>query len=425
MTPKLFPRLKGNSRGCLAFEPLFLIPYSMVATYATLYMHELGLSGTEIGWVTTLTLAVQVFSSFISGYLTDRMGRKAALLTFDLISWSIGTLLWAVSQNLWYFVAAALVNGFQRVPNTAFYCLLVEDTEPKERTYVFTLLQVIGVIGGLFAPLGGLMVDRYGLVTAVRIMYVLAFIFMTTQFLGRHYRTHETELGLRKKREVRELGIGASLRDYFATTRAVFTDRGLLLMFGVYILFNFQTTVKGTYLSLYLADDLGVAEGLISIVPAVSSVVMLLVLWLVMPRIPERLTNRMMLWGFVLSAVANGMLALTPSGAMGWIAASTVLSAGATMITAPYLEAAVANAIDDERRAKMFAILSVLVLLAVSPSGIIGGWAYSLNKTLPIWLVTGAFVLSIPLLIATETRDRRRAQASRNHAAKGDSDLTI
>ncbi|MFB9328305.1 MFS transporter [Paenibacillus aurantiacus] len=397
---QVFPRLKGNSRGCLAFEPLFLIPYSMFATYAAIYMHELGLTETQIGWVTTLTLVVQVFSSFMSGYLTDRMGRKAALLTFDLISWSVGTLLWAVSQNIWFFIAAALINGLQRVPHTAFYCLLVEDTEPKERTYVFTLLQVIGVIGGLFAPLGGLLVYRYGMVTGVRIMYVLAFILMTAQFLGRHYTTRETEMGMRKKREAAELGLNASLRDYAATMKAVLADRHLLLMFGVYILFNFQMTVKGTYLSLYLADDLGVSEGLISIVPAVSSVVMLLVLWLVMPRISERLANRTMLWGFVLSAVANGMLALTPTGAMGWIAASTVLSAGATMITAPYLEAAVANSIDDERRAKMFAILSVLVLLAVSPSGIIGGWAYSLDPRLPMWLATSAFVLSIPLLVA-------------------------
>ncbi|MCR2804489.1 MFS transporter [Paenibacillus soyae] len=406
MTHTLFPRLKGNSRGCLAFEPLFLIPYSMFATYATIYMSELGLSETQIGWVTTLTLVVQVFSSFLSGYLTDRMGRKAALLTFDLLSWSVGTLLWAVSQNFWFFAAAAIINGFQRVPHTAFYCLLVEDTEPRERTYVFTVLQVIGVIGGLFAPLGGLLVHHYGMVTGVRIMYVLAFVLMTAQFLGRHYTTRETEMGLRKKREARELGLNASLRDYLATIRAVLADRGLLLMFGVYILFNFQMTVKGTYLSLFLADELGMAEDWISLVPAVSSVVMLLVLWQVIPRIPERLMNRTMLWGFILSAVSNAILALTPTGAMGWIVASTVLAAGATMITAPYLESAVANAIDDERRAKMFAVLSVLVLLAVSPSGIIGGWAYSVDPQIPIWLVTAAFLLSIPLLLAGARRSK-------------------
>ncbi|MFS0728273.1 MFS transporter [Paenibacillus sp. 1P07SE] len=400
MKSPFFPRLKGNSRGCLAFEPLFLIPYSMFITYATIYMRELGLSETQIGWVTTLSLVVQVFSSFLSGYLTDLMGRKAALLTFDLISWSVGTLLWAVSQNVWFFVAAALINGFQRVPHTAFYCLLVEDTEPRERSYVFTVLQVIGVIGGLFAPLGGLLVYHYGLVTGVRIMYVIAFVLMTAQFLGRHFTTHETEMGLRKKREARELGLNASLRDYITTIRAVLADRSLQLMFGVYILFNFQMMVKGTYLALFLREEIGMADNWISLVPAVSSVVMLLVLWQVIPRISDRLMHRTMLWGFILSAISNAILALTPTGAMSWIVISTVLAAGATMITAPYLEAVVANAIDDERRAKMFAVLSVLVLLVVSPSGIIGGWAYAIAPQIPIWLVTGAFVLSIPLLVA-------------------------
>ena len=149
-------RLPPNARGCLLYEPLFLIPYSMFGTYATIYMFEMGMSETAIGWITTLTLLVQVFSSFISGYLTDRLGRKWALLYFDLLSWTVGTLLWAISQNIWFFIAAAVVNGFQRVPSTAFYCLLVEDTEPKDRTYVFSVLQFVAMLGGLFAPARGI-----------------------------------------------------------------------------------------------------------------------------------------------------------------------------------------------------------------------------------------------------------------------------
>lgn len=102
MARPLFARLQGNSRGCLAFEPFFLIPFSMFSTYATLYMYELGVTEMNIGWITTIGLIVQVLSSFISGYLTDRLGRKRAILYFDLLSWSLATLLWAFSQNLWF-----------------------------------------------------------------------------------------------------------------------------------------------------------------------------------------------------------------------------------------------------------------------------------------------------------------------------------
>ncbi|WP_322908017.1 MFS transporter [Paenibacillus sp. SGZ-1009] len=404
-----FPRLQGNSRGCLAFEPFFLIPYSMVMTYATLYMYELGVTETAIGWITTLSLVVQVISSFLSGYLTDRLGRKRAVLYFDLLSWTLAAIIWAVSQNVWFFVAAALVNGFQRVPSTAFYCLVVEDTRPADRTYVFTLLQIISVIGGLFAPLGGLLVYSYGLVGGTRIMYVLAAIFMTFQFIGRHMTTRETEIGYRKMQETRELGLGKSLLDYAGAIREITSSRSLLLIFGVYVLFNFQTTLKTTYLSLYMADYLHIDSDLISFVPAVSSIVMLLVLWLLTPRIPEQAMYKSMMAGFGLSVISNVMLVIGPITELAWVALSTVIAAVGMMISSPYLEAAVANAIDDNKRAKIFSMLSVLILLITSPAGIIGGWAYTFDPRIPIWLMVIAFALAALLTIRYERQHQTLA----------------
>ncbi|UVI28556.1 MFS transporter [Paenibacillus spongiae] len=399
MSRTMFHRLKGNSRGCLAFEPLFLIPYSMYTTYATIYMVELGLNETAIGWIATIGLIVQVLSSFISGYLTDRMGRKYALLYFDLLSWSVATLLWMVTQNVWLFVIAAIVNGFQRIPHTAFYCLLVEDTEPSVRTYVFTLLQFIGVVGGLFAPLGGLLVHHFSLVPGVRMMYGLAFVCMTLQFIGRHMTTRETDIGKRKMRESRELGLKESLNEYMNAIKNVLTNRPLLLIFGVYMLFNFQMTMKGTYLSLYLADYLHIDSDLISLFPAVSSVVMLLTMWLIMPRIPERLVQSAMNGGFVLSVISTVMLVVIPAENLLWVGISTIMAAVGMMISSPYLEAQVANAIDDNQRAKIFSILSVLVILCISPAGIIGGWTYQIDPRIPFLLVAAAFGLSIVLLL--------------------------
>ncbi|WP_342549501.1 MFS transporter [Paenibacillus sp. FSL P2-0089] len=398
MAKPFFPRLEGNSRGCLTFEPFFLIPYSMFSTYATLYMYELGLTELNIGWITTIGLLVQVFSSLLSGYLTDRLGRKRAILYFDLLSWSLATLLWAFSQNLWFFAAAAVINGFQRVPHIAFYCLIVEDTRPSDRTYVFTLLQIIGVIGGLFAPLGGLLVHQYGMVTGMRIMYVLAFLFMTFQFVGRHLTTRETEAGIRKRQETRELGLRESMIEYGGAFRDLGAERNLLLIFGVYILFNFQATLKSTYLYLYLADYIQLDSGILSMFPAVSSVIMLLTLWLLMPRIPDQSESRAMKAGFGLSALSNAMLVLYPSASFVWIGLSTILAAVGLMISSPYLEAAVQNAIDDEKRAKVFSMLSVLILVFTAPAGIIGGWAYKLDPRIPLWLVTAAFVASYVLL---------------------------
>ncbi|SET15700.1 MFS transporter [Paenibacillus sp. NFR01] len=412
MAKPFFPRLRGNSRGCLAFEPFFLIPYSMFSTYATLYMYELGLTEVNIGWITTIGLIVQVFSSLLSGFLTDRLGRKRAILYFDLLSWSAATLLWAISQNLWFFAAAVVINGFQRVPHVAFYCLIVEDTRPEDRTYVFTLLQFIGVVGGLFAPLGGILVAHYGMVEGMRIMYVLACLFMTFQFVGRHLTTRETEAGIQKRLETRQLGMKQVMVEYGGAFRELSADRNLLLIFAVYILFNFQATLKSTYLSLYLADYLHLNSGILSLFPAVSSVIMLLTLWILMPKIPDGGAHRSMMAGFGLSAVSNVMLVVYPSASLFWIGLSTILAAVGLMISSPYLEAAVQNAIDDDKRAKVFSMLSVLILLFTAPAGIIGGWAYKLDPRIPLWLVTVAFAVSYLLLYLYRKRTIRNRRIS-------------
>jgi DHA1 family tetracycline resistance protein-like MFS transporter len=391
----LFRNLRGNSRACLAFEPLFLIPFSMFTIYATVYMYQMGLSETTIGWISSLGLFTQFFSSLISGYLTDRLGRRAALLYFDILSWTVATLLWALADNVWFFVIAAFVNGFQKIPNTAFYCLLVEDSTPKERIGIFTALQFISVVGGMFAPLGGLLVSHFTLIPAVRIMYFIAFVCMTILFFGRNHYTHETEIGLRKLREAKDTSLSKVFIEYAEVIRDIGKNHSLLLMFGIYILFQFQNTLNATYLSLYMVEYLQMKSWLISVFPAISAIVMMLSMWLVLPRIPEHHTNKALVYGMAISLSGNVLLTLVPPGHMIGLTFCTILTAIGAVVIGPILESAVANAIDDEHRAKMLAVLSVLILGFISPAGIIGGWAYHFDPRIPFLLVGAAFIISI------------------------------
>jgi DHA1 family tetracycline resistance protein-like MFS transporter len=394
----LFRNLHGNSKACLVFEPLFLIPYSMFAVYATVYMYQMGFSATTIGWISSLGLFVQFFSSLISGYITDRLGRKAALLYFDLVSWTVATLLWALADNVWFFIIAAFANGFQKIPSTAFYCLLVEDSTPKERTHVFTALQFISIIGGMFAPLGGLLVSHFTIIPAVRIMYLIAFVCMTIQFFARNHYTHETEIGLRKLQEAKNADVSKVLLEYGEIVRNIMKNHSLLLMFGVYILFHFQNTINSTFLSLYMVEYLQMESWLISIFPAVSAVVMLFSMWFILPRIPEHYTINAMTYGLALSLVGNLLLTVVSPGHIIGLILSTILTAVGFVVVGPILESVVANVIDDEHRAKIFAVLSVLILAFISPAGIIGGWAFHFDPRIPFLLVAAAFFLSIILM---------------------------
>jgi MFS family permease len=362
-------------------------------------MLGLGVNEKQIGLITTIGLALQIATSFISGYLTDRMGRRRALLYYDLLSWSLAALIWAVSQNFWYLLIAAVLNSFLRVPNTAWYCLLVEDTAPKDRSIVFRVLQLIGVIGGLFAPLGGLLVHHFTLVPAMRIMYILFAISVTIMFIGRNFSTQETEIGIRKRKESKTLKLKNNVQEYMLAIKGILNSPMLLVLFIVYAFFNFQSTLQTTYLSIYLVKALKINDALIAVFPAVSSIAMLVILFFVIPRFHENKANLYIIGGFALGILSNVILITSTPGSILLVILSTLVAAAGTMTASPYLEALVANSLDDEQRAKMFSILQVLVLLFVSPSGLIGGWTYSLDPRLPFILVIAAFTASIALMI--------------------------
>lgn len=395
----LFNRIKGNARGCLIYEPMFVLPYSMLSMYASVYMFELGVNEKQIGLITSIGLVLQIFTSFISGYLTDRMGRRRALLYYDLLSWSLAAFIWAASQNFWYFLIAAFFNSFLRVPNTAWYCLLVEDTNPDDRSIVFRVLQLIGVIGGLIAPLGGLLVSKFTLVPAMRIMYILFGISVTLMFIGRNFSTKETEIGIRKRKESKTVKLKSNFQEYTLAIKSILHNPLLLIIFGVYILFNFQMTLQNTYLSIYLVEALNIDDSFIAIFPAVSSIAMLALIFFVIPRFSELKASKYIIWGFLLAIVSKLILIFIGPKEIIPVIISTMLAAAGSIIASPYLEAAVANSIDDEQRAKMFSILQVLVLIFISPSGIIGGWSYTINPRLPFILMILSFVVSILLMI--------------------------
>ena len=401
--------IHGNARGCLIYEPMFILPYSLYTTYATVYMLRLGVSTTQIGMVTSLGMILQLFSSAASGQLTDRLGRRRALLLFDLVSWSAATLIWMVSANVWFFVVAALFNSFQKIPNTAWYCLLIEDTEIKERAKVFTALQLILVAAGLFTPLGGLLIAHMKLVPAVRLMYGLAFIGMTSMFFLRNRAVHETAVGVRQMAEARGVTMKTVVRQHAAVIREIFSDRRVVAVFAVYVLNNFQAVLVITFLSVYLVSDLDIKAAWIALFPAIASVVTLLLVYLVVPRLPQHHAERHVAVGFLLSFVGSLLLITAPRQAIAYVAVTAILSAAGAVIANPFLEALTANVIRDEERAKFTSVLTVLILLFTWPAGLIGGFVYAQNPRLTFAVV--ACVLLIGAAIVLTARGMRVREA--------------
>ena len=195
--------LKGNPRITVLTEVMFGIPYNLFAPYFSVYMLALGMTDKQIGSLASLGLVVQIFSALLSGAIVDKFGRRLTLFVCDMLCWSVPCLIWAVAQDLRFFIAAALMNSLWRISHTAWTCLMVEDAEERHLVHIWTWIMIFAVCSAFFAPLGGWFVERFGLVPAVRGLFVFGFILLTAKFVVLYLYSHETVRGVQRMQESR------------------------------------------------------------------------------------------------------------------------------------------------------------------------------------------------------------------------------
>ena len=102
--------LKGNPRVTVLTEVMFGIPYNLFAPFVSVYMLALGLTDQQIGSIASIGLLLQIFTALLSGVIVDKFGRRLSLLVFDILCWSVPCLIWAIAQDVRYFVLAAMMN---------------------------------------------------------------------------------------------------------------------------------------------------------------------------------------------------------------------------------------------------------------------------------------------------------------------------
>lgn len=143
--------------------------------YASVHMLALGVQDLEIGIVTSVGMLSQVAFGLLGGVITDKLGRRRTTAISDFIAWCIPCLIWMLADNFWFFLGVQIINGTLKVTQNPWDCLLVEDVEREKITKVYSLVTVASHLSALFAPIASVLVARYSLVPAVRILYLNAF----------------------------------------------------------------------------------------------------------------------------------------------------------------------------------------------------------------------------------------------------------
>ncbi|MDO8106210.1 MFS transporter [Isoptericola sp. b441] len=397
-------RLRGNPRAAVWTEPMWGLSMALVLPYASVYMLALGLSDQQIGLLATIGILSQTVFGLLGGVITDKLGRRATTAVFDLVAWSVPCLIWAVAQNFWFFLGASLVNGAWQVTQNSWDCLLVEDAEPRLITRVYSLVRVAADLSALFAPVAAVLVARFGLEPAVRILYVNAFVVMTAKVWILYRASHETDVGRLRMTQVAGRSTWSLLREYRGVGAVIRRSPGTLYSVAVMAVVAAVALVTGTFWQIAVSQRLGVPDALLPFFPMARSILSMLFFFTLIPRLTGGAQlRRPTRWGFV--AYLAGQLLLVAIPAADGARTSTYLLLGVTLvldgfgggILAMLAESLVALHVDKLERSRVMAMQRTAVMLVTAPFGWIAGWLSGVDRSWPFVLTSSLLVLGLVL----------------------------
>ncbi|MDI9470107.1 MAG: MFS transporter [Bacillota bacterium] len=404
--------LRGNSRACVYTEPLWGIPHALYYPYMSVYMLALGVSDVGIGLLLTIGMVLQVISAFLGSFITDRLGRRRTTFLFDFVSWSSPVFVWMIAQNFTYFLVATILNSTWQITSISWACLMTEDAREDQLVGMYTWCTIAGLLAVFVAPISAWLVQNRGLVPAMRIMLLFAFISMSTKFILLYLFSRETEVGKQRMAETKGQPLLAQLGEYLPVMRQMAASRPLRSMLLLMVLINATTSITASFYSLYVTQDLGIQDQWLAYFPMLRAVIMLLFIFTVQ-TILNRLHYRVpMSVGLILFGTGQVLLLLSPPRQLITLFLYVAFEAFGHALVFPHRDSLLARVVDPHERSRMYSLVYITVIFLTSPFGYIAGQLSNLDRRLPFALNIALYLLALVLVQRVRVPEKDEAQTA-------------
>lgn len=397
-----FINLRGNPKLSIITEPLWFIPFALFLPFQSLYMRELGLSNQEIGLTVTVGLFLQVFFSVFGGIVTDKMGRRKATFIFDTIGWSLPCLIWAFSQNFWWFLIASGFNAVYLITNTSWNCLFIEDCPPKYVGNAYMLIQIGGMLSVFFAPLSIWLVGLYGVVPVVRCLYVISAISMFIKFWILYRYGTETKMGVIRLEQTKNSSYWQMFKGYKGVFIKFIHSRKMIFMVVFLSILNIVNIPLNTFFSIYVTESLKLPDELIAVFPMIRTFILIAFVIGLQNAFSRFSMKKSIVIGLVIYIISHLVLILAPEYNLFLVLIYTILEAIAYAIIIPRKEELTALYVDREDRSRIYAIFSAATVAISAPFGYLIGGLFDRNGRLPFYFNICLFIILILLCVKSK-----------------------
>ncbi|TRO46564.1 MFS transporter [Candidatus Bathyarchaeota archaeon] len=367
--------------------------------FQALYILELGASKQSLGMILTLQSVTELVIQIPGGILTDRWGRRKVIVLSTLLR--LGSNLIFLSASHWTHIAPALVLGAATIMSVpASSALLAESISSENMSTGFAAIRTVAEFPMIVTSLlGGILIDRIGIVTGVRAI-LLAYSLVTLLSVSLQWR-HITETMPTPGDAAEEKAEG---RTFFESLRHLPRDVWVLsVILGVSA---FSLRLFSSFTVIYAVEVVGLSTTQWGLLGTLANVVAI-VFSIPGGRIADMLGKRV---GILLSRIPMALapLGYTLSSSFLHLAVVRTISGlgsgfGADLYGAqggPLWQALIVDYTPQEERGRIMGVIGTIKSVLSVPATWIGGALYdNISPPTPFRLSFAMDVVAIAIFV--------------------------
>ena len=153
--------------------------------YLPEYLRTLGATAFAVGLFGTLKDFLDAAYAYPGGHLSDRFGTRRALILFGCLSTAGFAIFWLFQSIAGVFLGLFPVMAWASLGLPATFSLVGEEMQGSRRVVGFTVQAILKRLPIVIAPpLGGLLLERFGVVHGMRIGFAVSAALSAAMVLG-------------------------------------------------------------------------------------------------------------------------------------------------------------------------------------------------------------------------------------------------
>jgi DHA1 family multidrug resistance protein-like MFS transporter len=390
-----FSFMRGNLLTLIASWLFVFFTFSLVFSFESPFFRELGAPPFIIGLMGSVGAATLGLVRIPGAYITDKYGRKQIIVTMTfLIAFSFVFYVFAPD---WRFVLIGMViSNLSLIYQPALDAILADSIPPEKRGMGYAATNVIPNIPTVFAPaLAGYLVEIYGIVPGMRIVYTIVFFCMLAAAIIRLLFLKET---LKNPQKIRLAEVKVAFRNSLQAILEAWRDMSGSLKFLTlaFLVSAFEEPMFRMFTSLYVFDVIGLGKlewGLAN----TASVAATLAFGFPMGKLVDKIGRKKSIV-FANFIFISATVAFLMAGDLNHLIVVFLMFAIGGSLLGPAYSALLADMIPREKRGRIMGTIVTLNILATVPASALAGFLYGVQPSHPFTLVV-LLAIAVTLII--------------------------